>query len=865
MADARRALLDELFEAACDLAPAERDALLDTRCGDDTTLRGQVLRLLREDQRAADGFMGGRDDVDEASVGAAPLGQRIGQFRLIRLLGEGGMGTVYEAEQETPRRRVALKLLRAGVHATSLAARFAREADVLARLVHPGIAQIHEVGAAAVGDGRSVPYFAMELVGGLPLDRHVRSQSLRPAQILELVASICDIVQFAHDRGVIHRDLKPANVMVVEGPPGSRGEGEPTTGESSAVVKVLDFGVARATLADETTPIETAPGQMLGTIPYMSPEQLSGDPAQVDGRSDVYALGVVLYELLAGRLPHDVRWNSMPDAVRAIREDDPASLGAANRELRGDIETIVAKAMEKSPERRYQQATDLAADIRRHLRHAPIVARPTSAWQHVRKFSRRHRTLSTATAAFVGVWIVASALILTFYLRAERARERAERRFEIARELGDLVLFDVVEQLGSIPGARAARLGILEQASPFYERLAAERPDEPARRRGIWVSLTTLGQSYGMLGAFGPARDRLAAAEELVLQAIREEPGDVTFQADLAWNTHFRGLTEHRAGNLPEAISQFQLAESLYQSIVDGGSGTEQDTRRLSHVRRRYGDALKDAGDERAAEAVYLGSLAIEERIAAEGSSGDSSRDFDDRLNLSRTWRRLGELARQTGRTEEARAWLSRAVALRETLWSERPNDFNTMHDLSLATEELAMTLLDAQEPAAAVVPAQRSADMAEQLSAREPDAIICRQQRARSWRTLAIALARGGGDEAAARDAARRAVDAARLLAGLTEPSPTDLGVAALVLGTLEPADLRAPTEALSLAARAVEATGGADVQALLTLAIAEDAVGRRDSAMATRRRALDRIPPGATGRRAQIEAMIGGRVDAR
>jgi serine/threonine protein kinase len=274
---------------------------------------------------------------------------------------------VYEAEQDQPRRAVALKVIKPGLVSSELLRRFEQESQALARLQHPAIAQIYEAGTADAGFGPQ-PFFAMELVRGQSLlDADQRRLSVR--QRLELMVKICEGVQHAHQRGLIHRDLKPGNILVDE-------TGQP---------KILDFGVARVTDSDLGATRQTDVGQLVGTLAYMSPEQVLADPLELDTRSDVYALGVILYELLAGRLPYELSAQPL-EAARIIREQDPAPLSSISRVYRGDIETITAKALEKDKARRYASAAGLAADVQRYLRDEPITARPPSASYQLRKF-----------------------------------------------------------------------------------------------------------------------------------------------------------------------------------------------------------------------------------------------------------------------------------------------------------------------------------------------------------------------------------------------------------------------------------------------------------------------------------------------
>ena len=432
--------VETLFHQTSDLPPGERRSLLDAACEDDPGLRAEVERLLAEDarlrasetdraflksplSRAQDA-----EDVPRAEsiwpespahAGApGPAGLRtpplrIASYRIVRLLAEGGMGTVYEAEQDSPRRPVALKVIRPGLASDALVKRFHHEAQILGRLRHPGIAQVYEAGFAEDGQ----PFFAMEFIRGLSLDEYAKVHGLDPSARVELVAQVCDAVQHAHDQGIIHRDLKPANILVEE-------TGQP---------KVLDFGVARAVDADLlTSPGLTRTGQIVGTPNYMSPEQVTAYPAMIDHRADVYALGVILFELLAHRLPYHLETQPLAEVARLILHQDPPALGLFEPELRGDVETIVAKALEKDPSRRYARAADLGADLRRWLEHEPILARPPSALYHLRKFARRHTALVGGVAATVASLAAGLVGTILFAFGEARQRERAEQNAQAA-------------------------------------------------------------------------------------------------------------------------------------------------------------------------------------------------------------------------------------------------------------------------------------------------------------------------------------------------------------------------------------------------------------------------------------------------
>jgi WD40 repeat protein len=424
-----------------------------------------------------------------ASPGAAsvqlPHPERIGQYRILDVLGQGGMGVVYRAEQERPRRIVALKVIRPGQESREALRRFEHEGQVLAWLRHPGIAQVHEVGTADAGHGPQ-PFFAMELVEGRPLTLYATANRLGVRERLDLLAKVCDAVQHAHQKGVIHRDLKPGNILV----------------DDSGQPKILDFGVARVTDADvRVTTLRTTAGQLVGTLAYMSPEQVAGDPRALDTRSDVYSLGVLCYELLAGHLPLDISARTVPHAARAIVEEEPRPLSSFDRIFRGDVTTIVAKALEKDKERRYQSASDLAADIRRHLADEPVLAQPATTLYRFRKFARRNKPLVFGVAvAFVALLVgilgtTSQAILATRERnRARDAEGRAREQRQIAEQRAYAATIAAAHAALSMNDVATAR-PLLVAAAPelrnwewqyLMARLDTSRQTFDAHRDKVW-------------------------------------------------------------------------------------------------------------------------------------------------------------------------------------------------------------------------------------------------------------------------------------------------------------------------------------------------------------------------------------------
>ncbi|MFT5050566.1 MAG: serine/threonine protein kinase/WD40 repeat protein [Chlamydiales bacterium] len=434
-------LAESTFSEACLLPALQRSAFLDARCAGDLLVRTEVEAMLAADEGGADslssvgmpqlGDLTLIDDAD-AEVRAQLIPERIGRYRILRECGHGGMGVVYEAEQESPSRRVALKVIRTGVLSQETLRRFQNEADVLGRLQHPGIAQIFEAGSFEVGEGGQ-PFFAMEYVDGEELLAYATTHALDTQARLSLFTLVCDAVHYAHQKGVIHRDLKPDNILVVRPaaalptPLASHVE-TPTSSIADAVgqPKILDFGIARMTDADEQmSTMLTHAGQLVGTPQYMSPEQASQGMCKIDVRSDVYTLGVLLFQLLAGRPPYDLRKRSISDSIQIIRHEESPRMGSVDTAFKGDIEMIVSKCLEKEPEGRYASAAELAEDIRRHIGNEPIAARPPSTWYRVRKFTLRNQALVGGALATVVALVIGVIVSMVFAFRASDNAERA--------------------------------------------------------------------------------------------------------------------------------------------------------------------------------------------------------------------------------------------------------------------------------------------------------------------------------------------------------------------------------------------------------------------------------------------------------
>lgn len=424
----------------------------------------------------------------------AQIPETIGQYKIRRLIGSGGMGSVYEGVQQNPKRSVAIKVIHAKVNNEEAAARLIYEAQLLARLRHPGIAEIYEAGTYTQ-DGDELPFFAMEYI---PNPRSITSyafeKNLSVRERLALFAEVCDAVHHGHQRSIIHRDLKPANILV----------------DSDGRIRIIDFGIARATDADlRQTSAQTKVGQLVGSAAYMSPEQFEADPHDIDTRSDVYALGVVLYELLSGVLPYDTTSGSIFEIALLIKEERPPLLGTKNPELKGELEIIVEKALQKDRDHRYQSAHGLASDIRRHLSGEAIAAKPLSLKYQFQVFARRNKTVVGLIATVLVLLVAGISATSWLYLTVNNERARAEAEGQSAARARDFL----TEAIRSFAPAGYEPLpGVGEMCDKTAAELDGAFPDSPETEAEIRMSLA---EAYWRLLRINDAELHMNKAIEL--------------------------------------------------------------------------------------------------------------------------------------------------------------------------------------------------------------------------------------------------------------------------------------------------------------------------------------------------------------
>lgn len=678
----RYQIIADLFDQLSEMSDEDQAAELEKIGSTDPELRQRLEAYLRQAEELPPYLKTPviQDVMDRSSHAPSPTGldeqppERIGRYTIRRKLGEGGMGVVYLAEQDEPRRPVAVKVVRPEAMSGHMRRRFQQEARVLGLLQHPGIAQIYEAGTA-VTDGRELAFFAMEYVEGTPLTEYAKSRKLSHRARLELLAEICDAVHHAHQKGVVHRDLKPDNILI-----------DPT-GQS----KVLDFGVASVTDADiKTLSIQTQSGQIVGTLPYMSPEQALGDCDAVDTRCDVYALGVIAYELLAHRLPLDLRRSSIVEAARIIREVEPKRLGQVSRAFRGDIETIVAKSLEKDRDRRYGSAAELGADIRRFLHDDPIVARPSSAIYQLRKFARRHRGVALGVCIATLALIGGSAVALWQGLEARSAQRIAEQRFVDLHSFARSVILDYPKIQGTKGETRAQE---------FLTKTTLQYLDGMARdTRGLDLKiLGDLALAYSATGDIlgrphGPnVGDPKASLESyqksvaLFEDLVARDPDNIEFKRHLA-------ITCERVGNLflqdqqyDQALVVFRKSHALKLAVADKH---EMGPRDLSFSFNKLGDAYIKLGRTEEAYDMYVQSLDIRKRLAKrKPEDGEIQRAYTVGLN------RVADVLLELRRNAEALDLCEASLRRRVDLATSQPDNTQAAMDLAMGHFKRAQVL----------------------------------------------------------------------------------------------------------------------------------------------------------------------------
>ena len=644
----------EIFEACLECAPERRDAFLDKACAENATLRLEVASLIsaygRSDGLSVHPWTG--EFLEEGEPDRV-----IGQYRLIRKIGEGGMGQVWLAEQAEPLKRlVALKLIHGGIFDPALLRRFQAERQSLASMDHPTIAKVFDAGATEAGQ----PYFVMEYVPGEPITTYCDARKLTLPQQLELFIQACEGVQHAHQKAIIHRDLKPANILVVDV-------------DDRPMPRIIDFGLAKVIrqFADDTNPATRAEG-FVGTPGYMSPEQAGS--SDIDTRTDVYSLGVVLYELLTGQLPFDAtKLKQLPfyEILRQVMEQDPLrpsfraaenteiAISSAEKrrsdpkklaaQLRGDLDWITMKALEKDRTRRYGTPSELGKDVRRYLDQVPVEARPGNLSYRIAKYVRRHR-FGVATIAVLAMLLPAFAILQSIELRRiARERDRAGRITEFITEMFK------VSNPGEERGNQITAREILDKASGNIQTGLQQDPEMQAQM------MMVMGKVYDNLGLYPQADSLLRRATDIRRSTLGAENFDTAASMGaLAW-------TLGHEGRYPEAEAlQRQVLEIQKRKLGAENPDTVSTMADLAVI-------LADEGHYPEAEKLQCQALDLRRRILT-----------PDDPNIAASLENLGTVLQMEAHYPEAEKLDKEAIAIRSrVLGPDHPDTIATMNNLA--------------------------------------------------------------------------------------------------------------------------------------------------------------------------------------
>ncbi|HKD18793.1 MAG TPA: serine/threonine-protein kinase, partial [Thermoanaerobaculia bacterium] len=665
---------------ALERPPAERTRFIAEACAGDEELRRDVESLA---EAAEDS--GGILDDPVAAADAAPFrahdsraGERIAAYELVRELGEGGMGTVFLARRADDqfRKEVAIKLVRPGMASELVLQRFRSERQILASLEHPHIARLIDGGTTAAGE----PYFVLEYVEGEPLIEYCDRRALSTFERVRLFGEVCKAVHYAHQNLVVHRDLKPGNILVTA-------EGDP---------KLLDFGIAKL-LQPSGDPEAPATGTMfpMMTPDYASPEQIRGE--RVTTASDVYALGVVLYELLTGRKPY--RLTGEPgEWLRVMGERDPEkpSTVAGSRELKGDLDAIVLKAMRKEPEHRYASAEQLSEDLVRWWSGETVRARRGTLAYRASKFARRHR-LALGAAALAAL-AIAGGVFATIReaRRARNAEARAERRFEEVRTLANSFLFELHDEIRDLPGSTRARSLLVRHALEYLDRLSRESAGDRTLRRELAEAYLRVGDVQGNpymanLGDIPGALASYAKAIALLEPVLASGDADDDERSALATAYLVGGGIRLVAGESGEAVAMAEKGLPLRKDLAEREPGSGRRRMDLAQAWQFYAFFLQAAGrTKEAGEALANQATILREQLAATPQDRQARRSLGQNLYLA------GEHHRANGAFAEALASYRGATDIQESLRNEEPANTQLRRDLGYSRNGMGNLYLGA-------------------------------------------------------------------------------------------------------------------------------------------------------------------------
>lgn len=698
-----KAILDDALE----LRPDERAAFLDQACAGDESLRGEVESLARaaeEDWGFFDADAAARRiPMFDDAVPPSRVGERIGAYEVLAELGRGGMGVVLLARRADDefQKKVAIKLVRPGLASDVALQRFRSERQISAILDHPNIARLLDGGTTERGE----PYFVMEYVEGETLLEYCRHRSLSLEERLRLFREICAAVQYAHQSLVVHRDIKPGNILVTA-------EGAP---------KLLDFGIAKLLQAETgaEAPEQTATLLRVLTPEYASPEQVRGRP--VTTASDVYSLGIVLYELLTGEKPYRVETTDPEELVRVVCERDPERPSTRAAGLSGDIDAIVMKAIRKEPELRYASAEALSSDVERYLEGRPVLARKGSASYRAGKFIRRNR-IAVAAAALVAMALAGG--VFTTLRESRRAREaeaRAERRFNDVRTLTNSFLFEFHDAIRDLPGSTEARALVVKRALEYLDKLSRESAGDRALNRELAAAYQKVGDVQGnpfsanlgdMKGALESYRKSIGLLEPIVAPGgSSDEERSTLANAYLVSS----GMALN-AGDAGKAVAQARQGLALREGLAKSRPADRQRQKELAQAWQWLSFNLAAAGQEKeAAESLHRqGALLL-------GLQRGDPTDRAVQRSLSQNLYLRGDAFQRAGEYDAALAAYGQAGAILEALLREDPGSVRDRRAQAYLHTETGNTLLGKGEAGRALEEHRKALSFFEGLAADDP------------------------------------------------------------------------------------------------------------------------------------------------
>ena len=702
----------ELVESALEREPSEWAAFLAAASGGDQSLRAEAESLLRHQEQARDfieapAFQMAAELFDDGD-GELHAGQTLDGYEIKRLLGEGGMGEVYLARDVELGREVALKVVKRGLGTADVLRRFRHEEQILAGLNHPHVARLFGGGKTEEG----LPYFVMEYIEGQPFDKFCDEQQLSTAARLQLFRQVCAAVSYAHRHLVVHRDIKPSNIIVTPA-------GEP---------KLLDFGIAKL-LDPERAQAASQTVTMLGvmTPEYASPEQVRGEP--VTTASDIYSLGVLLYELLTGHRPYHLQSRRpdeiarviceqeperpstaisrrvevpgvagaparliTPESIGRIRNEQPAQL---RRRLAGDLDNIVLLALRKEPARRYTTVEQFSEDIRRYLDGLPVIARKATFAYRAAKFVGRHK-VGVASAALVVLALIAGLTTTIWQARVARAeRTRAERRFNDVRKLANSNLFELHDAIANLPGSTPARELLVKNALEYLDSLAQEAQGDASLQRELVAAYLKVGNVQGNpnnanLGDTAGALESYRKALAIVARLTASDPADAPARRFVGVISEKMCDVQAATGDINGAVESQRRSLSIFKTIADAAPAADVAARQslaISHV--KLGDVLgnanfTNAGDAAGAMQSYLASAGILESLHAADPANPKTRRL-----LGLIYERLGTMLEAAGKLDEALETYRKSSAIREPLAADFPTDTDAVRDAAIAHEKI--------------------------------------------------------------------------------------------------------------------------------------------------------------------------------